>query len=343
MTLPKNGQISLGDMATEYNQTKSNVRLSDYYYGGSVLEKNDCTDKVIEYKHNKSGYTSHFKNIPNQPSGSPAAGTDEIKMSIFRGKSYYFARQNTISVSGSDVSVNTSNIENNETPSNKRNSENSVYFVVQTSGDCQASSVSNRGLTISQSGRTHSACYLINSKKIRGKGGKGGHGADQKKDGQDGGVALRIRPNGYINNSGGRITGGGGGGGGGNSDKQSYRQCWFCGNTNISAGGGGGGGGKGGGDGGGGGQAPGANFKDNGKSGQSGNNDDGGGGGSGGQGGRANERGGRARAQDGGNGGGWGSSGQQNGGSGGKAFQYQSGKIHTFTNSGTKSGGDQAI
>lgn len=124
-----------------------------------------------------------------------------------------------------------------------------------------------------------SSILIINHGDILGRGGTGGHGCGdswvpQAEDGHDGGDALNLQIDTYIDNTDGNIYGGGGGGGGGGG--------WGAGTSNDTVGGGGGGGGAGGGAGGTGGTTntqAGDDSEVNGSPGSAGSNTTGGGGG----------------------------------------------------------------
>jgi len=332
MTLPSSGQISLSDLRTEYTNLGSGgrVAMNDFYYGSTHLQKNTCTDQARgDASHPTKA--SHFDNIP-------AVGAGQIKLSNFYSKVYYYARQTIARVSGSNASINVNVIEDEAL---KKNSNNTVFFVASTNGDCNATSTSNYGLTIPQGGRSNTTCYLINDHAIYGKGGRGGDG---NSSGSPGGTGFSVASNIYLKNNN-RILGGGGGGAGGNAKRNSYNECYCCNVTNASIGGSGGGGGKGGGAGGNASAALAANFQYSGGNGQPGDNNTGSVPGSGGSGGgncAFNTVLGNYCSESGGPGGGWGNSGSPapagSGGSGGNAIRRRSGAYYVVLTSGTTAG-----
>lgn len=343
MTLPAvPSSISFSQLSTEYFGSSTNIKLSDYYYGGNLLQKNTCTDAVRSlgdaFLGNSSGFTAHFKNVPE---------TGSISMSAFRGKTYYYAKQTVTNVSGDDQSVNSTTIEDEAL---RDNSENSAYFVVTTTGNCKATSTSNTGLTITNANRGYTTCYLNNSNKIWGKGGAGGKGQSNGSNGKNGGTSIRTGTHLIINNNDGRILGGGGGGGGGAVQRISYKEG-YCStsNTNFSIGGSGGGGGAGGGAGGAKGDPQPANFTSNSNgNGSAGTYDDSNAGGNGGSGCGYNRVLGTVCSYTGGNGGTWGTDGNggpgpgTGGGSGGKSIRYKDGKNVHYVIEGTVAGSTQA-
>ena len=240
MTLQSSGQISLSNLRTEYTNLgpQGQVAMNDFYYGSTHLKKNKCTDQARSDASHPSK-ASHFDNVP-------AVGGGQIKLTNFYSKVYYYARQTIVQISGSNASIDVSGIENEAL---KTNSNNTVFFDAETTGNCNASLTSNYGLTIPQSSRTNTTCYLTNDYAIYGKGGKG---ADGGGSGSPGGTAFSVAPNIYLKNNN-RILGGGGGGGGSGSKRITFNECYCCSPSNTSIGGSGGGGGKGGGAGGGGG------------------------------------------------------------------------------------------
>jgi len=328
MTLPSSGQISLSDLRTEYTNlgSQGQVAMNDFYYGSTHVQKNTCTDQARgDASHPTKA--SHFDNIP-------AVGAGQIKLSNFYSKVYYYARQTTVQVNGSNASINVNAIEDEAL---KKNSNNTVFFVASTNGNCKATSTGNYALTIPQGGRPNTTCYLINDHAIYGKGGRGGDGGNS---GETGGTALSVASNIYLKNNN-RILGGGGGGGGGGAKINSYNECYCCNTTNASIAGSGGGGGKGGGAGGNAGSALNANFTYGGGNGAAGDEDTSSVPGSGGSGGGNcvfNTVLGTYCSNGGGAGGGWGSSGGGSGGSGGNAIRRRSGAYYVVVTSGTTAG-----
>jgi hypothetical protein len=232
MTLQSSGTISLGDLRREYTNLGSNgtVSLSDFYYGSTFVKKNTCTD-FAKASSDHPTKNSHFPNIQTSKSN--------IKLSNYYGKTYYYAHNTTLQPSGSNASVNTTNIENSAI---KKGQENTVFYDVIINSDCYASSTSNFGLTITAGNIANTTCFLNNSSRIYGKGGAGGPG--NAENGSSGGPALQIHINTFLYNNG-RILGGGGGGGGGGQKLQSYNRCYCCTTGSAGISGGGGGGGKG--------------------------------------------------------------------------------------------------
>lgn len=336
MTLQSSGQIALSDLRTEYTTLGSSakVAMNDFYYGSTYLKKNKCTDQARGDTSHPT-QASHFENIPALTSGG------QIKLTNFYSKVYYFARQDVAQVSGNNASINVSTIEDEAL---KTNSNNTVFFDAETTGNCKATSTSNYALTIPQGSRPNTTCYLTNDYAIYGKGGNGGDGNSGK--GGDGGTALSVATNTYLKNNS-KILGGGGGGGAGGGKRQSYNECYCCNVTNASIGGSGGGGGKGGGAGGNKGPAPPANFKYSGGSGGGGDESTSSVPGSGGSGGSScsyNVVLGSFCSNPGGNGGGWGDSGGSGtsgggGGAGGKAIRRRSSSYYSVVTSGTTAGG----
>lgn len=299
MTLPTSN-LKFSDLRSEYKNTSSGtISFNELYYGGSYLQSNTCTDAVRSYE--GPGYSLHFQNIPS--SGSA------IKVSYFTGKAYYYARQSIAQINGYNVVFNTTDIENESV---RKNSENSVYYILQTNGNCTATATNQYGLQIKTGNRSYSTCYFINNNYIYGKGGAGGRGQDGGTNGGDGGPALFHDVYAYIVNNG-RILGGGGGGGGGASQRRSYNECYCCNDTNYAQAGSGGGGGAGGGSGGPSGSSPGANFTYGGGDGGDGNYNDTNAGGVGGSNSIYNSGLGTRYSAVGGHGGDWGTKGDDGG------------------------------
>lgn len=331
MTLQASGQISLSDLRSEYTNlgSKARVAMNDFYYGSTHVKRNKCTDQVrIDGSH--PTYSQHFEGIPVLGSGS------QIKLTQYYNKVYYFAKQNVVQVRGSNASVDVINIENEAI---KKDSNNTVFFDVETTGNCSASSTSNYGLRIPQGSRTHTTCYFTNDYAVYGKGGRGGNGGE---NGESGGPAFYVSLNLYLKNNN-RILGGGGGGGGGSGKTVSYNECYCCNTTNAALGGSGGGGGKGGGYGGARGPIPGANFRFEGAGGgYADNNTSGGSGGAGGS--ICHGTGaGTICSNSGGNGGGWGESGNPgqsggSGGSGGNSIERRGSAYYVVLTGGTTAG-----
>lgn len=331
MTLQSSGQISLADLRTEYTNlgSRASVKLSDFYYGSTHVKRNKCTDQARTDTSHPT-YSIHFVGIP-------VLGSSQIKLTDFYNKVYYYARQQAVQVNGSNVQVNVTNIENE---SLKSNSNNTVFFDVETSGNCNGSTTSNYALTIPEGSRPNTTCYFTNDYIVYGRGGNGGRGDGN--GGENGGPAFYVSSNLYLKNNN-RILGGGGGGGGGSGKTVSYNECYCCNVTNAGVGGSGGGGGKGNGQGGPPGSNPGANFQFGGNSGSSGDANASGGGGSGGSA-CHGTGGGTVCSNSGGNGGGWGESGGSGqsgggGGSGGTAITRRSAAYYVEITSGTTAGG----
>lgn len=237
MTLQSSGQISLGNLRSEYTNlgSKATVKLSDFYYGSTFVKKNTCTDAAKSSADHPTK-DSHFLNIKTS--------ANNIKLTDYYSRTYYYAHQTLIKPSGSNVNVSTTDIENSAI---KKNSENTVFYDILVDSDCYASTTSNYGLSINAGNNSNTTCYFTNSARIYGKGGAGGVG--DALNGSNGGPALRIYINTFINNTN-RILGGGGGGGGGGGKLQSYNRCYCCTTGSAGISGGGGGGGKGNGEGG---------------------------------------------------------------------------------------------
>ena len=333
MTLQSSGQIALSDLRTEYTNlgVEGTVSMNDFYYGSTHLKKNKCTEQArIDTSH--PTYAAHFQGIPILGSGS------SIKLTQFYSKVYYYAKQTLVQASGSNVTVNVADIENEAI---KKNSNNTVFFDIETNGNCTATTTSNYGLTIPQGSRTYTTCYFTNDYRIYGKGGSGGNANGG--GGANGGTAFSVGTGIYLKNNN-RILGGGGGGGAGGGKTVSYNECYCCNVSNAGVGGSGGGGGAGGGSGGSAGPNPSANFQYGGASGSSGNYNDSGANGSGGSICHSARQAGTLCSYSGGNGGDWGASGSggQNGGgggSGGNAIRYRSGSYYVVLTSGTTAGG----
>jgi len=329
MTLPASGAIKFSQLESEYTQSasNSNISFSEFYYNGSKLLANDATN-AARGDSSHPGYASHFQNIPS---------SGEIRMSWFRGKSAYYARQSTVSVSGNIASVDTQAIENEFW---KSGSAYSAFFKIQTSGACSSNSDGFAALRTQSPNRNYTTAYIVTQHTVSGKGGKGGRGKNGGSKGENGSQALRIRTHTYlVNNS--SIRGGGGGGGGGNSKKNNYNECYCCNETNASISGSGGGGGIGGGSGGPHGSPPGANFQYNGGNGGNGSSSSAGNGGSGCA---YNVVLGTYCSHNGGNGGGWGQSGSSGsgggtgGGDGGASIVKTNGMYVVKISSGTLQG-----
>lgn len=331
MTLQSSGQIALSDLRTEYTNLGSTakVAMNEFYYGSTYLQKNKCTDQARgDASHPTKA--SHFDNIP-------VSGT-QIKLTNFYNKVYYYARQAIVQVSGNNANVDVGTIEGEAI---KKNSNNTVFFDIDVTGNCKATTTGSYGLNIPQGSRPNTTCYLTNDYAIYGKGGNGGPAGS---GGSPGGTAFSVASNIYLKNNN-RILGGGGGGGGSNGKRQSFNECYCCNVSNTSIGGSGGGGGKGGGAGGGAGGAPPSNFPA-GPGGGGGNGDEntgsvpGSGGGGGGRCGGFPQ--GTICADSGGSGGGWGQSGSPGpaggGGSGGDAIRRRSGAYYVVLTSGTTAG-----
>lgn len=278
MTLQASGQISMSDLRSEYTNLgpRAEVRMSQFYYGSTYLRSNACSD-LVRGDASHPRHAAHFPNIPAlNAQGNPSTS---IRLTNFYGRSYFYARQATVTVSGNNASVNSTDIENEAI---KSNDINTVFYVVATNGNCAATSTANYGLVISQGSRGGTTCYLINDHRIYGRGGRGGDGGGESGNpGAGGGPALFLAPNVYLRNNN-RILGGGNGGAGSAARRNSYNECYCCNITNASIAGSGGGGGKGGGAGGSAGTALAANFRYSGGAGGEGNYDDTGDGGAGG-------------------------------------------------------------
>ena len=336
MTLQSSGQIALSDLRTEYTNLgpQGQVAMNEFYYGSTHLKKNKCTDQARGDTSHPT-QASHFDNVPSLAT----TPKPQIKLTNFYSRVYYYARQTVAQVSGNNASVNVNGIEDEAL---KKNSNNTVFFDAETTGNCKATSTGNYALAIPQGSRANTTCYLTNDYAIYGKGGQGGNGGGS---GSPGGTAFYVSSNIYLKNNN-RILGGGGGGAGSNGKRQPFNECYCCNVSNTSIGGSGGGGGKGGGGGGSGSGAPPSNFPaGSGGNGGSGDEDTGSVPGSGGGGG--GRCGGYPRgticADSGGPGGGWGSSGSPapagSGGSGGGAITRRSGSYYVVLTSGTTAGG----
>ena len=337
MTLQSSGQIALSDLRTEYTYlgSQGQVAMNDFYYGSTHLKKNKCTDQARTDSSHPT-QSIHFQGIPVL-----ATPRTQINLTNFYGKVYYYARQTVVQVNGSNASVNVNNIENEAL---KSNSNNTVFFDLDTTGNCNSTLTSNYGLTVPQGSRANTTCYLTNDYAIYGKGGKGGNGGGSSAErGEDGGTALSVATNVYLKNNN-RILGGGGGGGGSNARKDTYNECYCCNITNASVAGSGGGGGKGGGGGGSAGSALGANFMYSGGNGFGGDENTSSVPGLGGNGGTRcsyNTVIGSYCSTPGGKGGGWGQAGGSSdagGGSAGNAVRYRSGSYYVVLTSGTQAG-----
>lgn len=343
MTLPSTGAIKFSDLESEYTESasNSNIAFSEFYFGGSKLQTNAAAAAAYADS-NHPKYSSHFENIPQTPSaGNP---NPEIRMSWFRGKNSYYARQTVIEKSGNIASVDAASIENEYW---KSANKYSAFYDVETNGQCTSNAHGSAALRISPGpSRPGSTAHITVDHTVSGAGGKGGKGQDGGSNGQNGSTALRVRGNAYIvNNS--TIRGGGGGGGGGGSRKDSYNECYCCNETNGSISGSGGGGGAGhnnapGGDHG---NAPSANFKYNGGGGSSGSST---GGGSGGSGCAYNVVLGTYCSKEGGDGGNYGEKGDNgddgtSGGDPGKAIRSSSGTYVVKLTTGTLQGGEDSV
>lgn len=262
MTLPT-GTISFKQLAAEYNQPSTNISLGAYYYGGTILKSNSCTDVIRTNGTNFGGYNLHFKDI--------SVSQNNISLRHYKGKSYYYARTNDIIVGGSDVSISIRDVES-ESP--KTSAENSAYFNVITNANIIATTTNQPACKLYNAGRPNSAVLFTNNHTIYGKGGNGGRGHQNGSNGGNGGTALRLQGNSFVVNNG-NIWGGGGGGGGGDSRRVKFYQRWgpygASNETNYSASGSGGGGGAGGGTKGNHGDRPQGNFGHEGANGQDGN------------------------------------------------------------------------
>lgn len=334
MTLPSSGQISFSQLASEYGGSSTNIKLSDYYYGGTYLKANACTNYIKNNNQSSHpGYNLHFNGI---------SSSGAVLMSTFRGKAYYYARQTVESVNGYDLSISAATKEG-ESP--KSNPENGAYYVINTNGNIVATSTGQAGIRFLAGGRGTTTVYFENSHNIYGKGGDGGRGEDGGSRGGNGGTAVRFWHHAVFSNNG-NVRGGGGGGGGGAAKRISYREGYCStGDTNYSISGSGGGGGAGGGSGGSHGTAPSANFSGNGGNGGSGNYNDSGAGGNGGSGCGSNRVLGTVCSNQGGNGGDWGQSGQgaaTGGGSGGNGVRYSNGIYYRRLGNGV-AGGEQSL
>ena len=335
MTLQSSGQIALSDLRTEYTNLgpQGQVAMNEFYYGSTYLKKNKCTEQArTDSSHPTKA--SHFDNVPIL--SDPKV---QIKLTNFYSKVYYYARQTVVQISGSNASIDVTLIENEAL---KANSNNTVFFDAETTGNCSGSSPSSYGVTIPQGSRSNTTCYLTNDYAIYGKGGKGGDGGGS---GTPGGTAFSVATNIYLRNNN-RILGGGGGGGGSSAKRNSYNECYCCNVTNASIGGSGGGGGKGGGAGGGASGALPANFMYSGGKGSPGDENTSSVPGSGGSGGSScsyNTVLGNYCSNTGGPGGGWGQAGSPapagSGGSGGSAIRRRSGAYYVVLTSGTTAGG----
>lgn len=347
MTLQSSGAIRMSDLRTEYTDLPSGgeVKLSDFYYGSTYLQKNACTDAVrgtASDTNKHPGYTPHFEGIP-----SLSTPKVEINLTDFYGKSYYYAPQTASSISGgTNQSFNPKTV---EADSLKSNTINSAFIVLNTSGTIDSTSTSSAALSIGTKNRSHTSVYLNNASggRIFGKGGKGGNANSGA--GAAGGDAVESEIHLFLNNNG-RVFGGGGGGAASGCTYRTFKEA-YCANDSLgNVGGCGGGGGKGGGAGGKGidgknncsGQFPGAGFN-----GSAGNSDDTGDGGAGGSGSRYVDStvDGVAifvNATAGGRGGGWGSGGgsvgSANGGSAGRAVVYKSTMYYKSIKSGNIAG-----
>lgn len=329
MTLPT-GTISFKQLAAEYNQPSTNISLGDYYYGGTILKSNSCTNVIRTNGTDFAGYTAHFKNI--------STSQNNISLDHYRGKSYYYAKSDDITISGNNAIVNTSTVEG-ESP--KKNSENSAYFNVVTSANLTATATNQFACKIVAGNRANSAVYLVNNHTIYGKGGNGGRGNQNGSIGGNGGTALRLEGNSFVVNNG-NIWGGGGGGGGGNSKRITYKEGYcFPNNTNYSISGSGGGGGAGGGSGGTHGDTQQCNYCGNGGNGGNGNYNATNAYGNGGSGCGSNRVLGTVCSNVGGRGGDWGDNGVDagtKGGSGGSSIIVSTGKYYKLITPGSLKG-----
>lgn len=331
MTLQSSGQIALSDLRTEYTNLNvgAQVSMNEFYYGSTHVKKNNCTDAARGDTSHPS-QASHFDNIP-----ALSTPKVQIKLTNFYSRVYYYARQQVVQVSGNNATISVTDIENEAL---KTNSGNTVFFDVQTTGNCKATTTSNYGLTIPQGNRANTTCYLTNDYAIYGKGGAGGRGDGSA--GSAGGDAFYVSTNLYLKNNN-KILGGGGGGSGGTAKINSYNECYCCNVTNASIAGSGGGGGKGGGAGGPAGSALNANFQYSGGGGNNGDEDTSSVPGSGGSGGGScsyNTVLGTYCSNGGANGGGWGQAGGGSGGAAGNSIRRRNSAYYVVVTSGTTAG-----
>ena len=340
MTLPSTGAIKFSDLESEYTESasNSNISFSEFYFGGSKLQSNSAAASAYgDSNHPK--YSSHFENIPAAASPNP-----EIRMSWFRGKSAYYARQTTLERSGNVATVSGTDVENEFW---KTGNAYSAFYDIVTNGECTSNNRNYAALRITPApSRPGSTAHITTQHTVSGAGGKGGRGENGGSNGEPGFTALRVRGNAYlVNNS--TLRGGGGGGGGGGSRKNSYNECYCCNETNgsISGSGGGGGAGHNNAPGGSRGNAPGANFQYNGGNGSPGSST---GGGSGGSGCAYNVVLGTYCSKEGGDGGNYGQKGEDGdggtkGGESGKAIRISNGKYFVKLTTGTLQGGEDSI
>ena len=316
MPTPSSGTIRFSDLSLEYlNSSSSSISLSQLGYGGSLNQKNDCTDQVRSDPY--SSYNSLLYSIP------PYTGSgSNIKISQFYGKSSYAAPPNgAITIYGDNANVDLSNLyqtgRNYNPNPTRRTSSYPLFMHITNAGNLYGSSTNNYATVASDSPNT--LLYFKNNGGIYGAGGSAGNGQSGSDSGGGGagsygGGTLYSTVYTYLENNG-NIYGGGGGGGGGAGGHVTWNEGYGANPTNSGGGGGGGGGGQGyiGGSGGSGG-GPAANFGGSGSPGGNGSFGSAGAGGAGGGGGRGGNNGG-----NGGNGGGWGSPGGSSGGGGGSA------------------------
>ncbi len=328
MPTPASGTIKFSQLSLEYlNNSKSTISLSQLGYGGSLNQKNDCTDYV------RSNATEPFHQLISSIPAYVGAGSN-IKISQFYSKSTYAAPPNgTFVITGDVANYNISSLyqagrDYNPNP-NRRSADYPLFMHVTNNGNLYGSTTSNFACTASDS--ANSLLYFKNNGGIYGAGGNAGNGesgteSNKGGDGASGGSSFYSQIYTYLNNNG-AIYGGGGGGAGGKGGHRQWNQGYGFNPTNSGGGGGGGGGGRGyvGGTKGTGG-SKGANFGSAGGDGTNGSFYGAGSGGNGGGGGDGGNNGG-----GGGNGGEWGSagggSGQASGGPAGDSYILQKGKV----------------
>lgn len=242
--------ISIGRLNEVYTNGNRNTsrRLGEFYYGGNLLRRNECTNFMVQY--NRPGIW-RWQGIPASPNTS-------IRLGQFLNKQYYYAPPSNIGADGR----NFYSCGDAEARGIKNRALAPAYFTLVNNSTRLGASTGEYAYRVNQeNSHPSSTVVFYNYAEIKGRGGAGGNGNNG--NGLNSGPGLRINAPAFFRNFS-NIWGGGRGGNAGGSSSGTYNECYCCNSTRWSAGGNGGGGGAGNANGGAGGGAPGGNFNCNG-------------------------------------------------------------------------------
>lgn len=249
--------ISIGRLNEVYTNASRNTsrRLSEFYYGGNFLRRNECTNFMQQY--GRPGRW-RWEGIPSSPNTS-------IRLGNFLNKQYYYAPPNNINADGR----NFYSCGDAEALGIKNRALAPAFFTLVNTAERRGASTGEYAYRVNQdNSHPSSTVVFYNYAEIKGRGGDGGNG--NSGNGLSSGPALRMNAPAFFRNFS-NIWGGGRGGNAGPSTTGTYNECYCCRITRWAAGGNGGGGGAGNGNGGQGGNSAGGNFTANGVAGFGGN------------------------------------------------------------------------